>query len=351
MKKLFYILPEYTKNISSHFRYNVELLEEAAKEMKIFLFIEKGESPTVKNIQKVYVAKFSFLPLRFIERFFVFFMARLFGYRNFYSHYGYLSALIAAIFGRLYFWHCEMRGEYECSDCVSSNVLVDRPFRKILKKCYRLVTCTELMKEYYGFKFNVDKKKILVMPNWVDINKKLPAAKKEDAILFLHWLSPRKGSRVLPDIFEKIAAEAPKTKFIVAGEGPDFEWLKSEFKNKGLKVEMPGAVPNKDVLKLFAKVKLFINPSREEEFGRVLIEAMAAKVPLVASDTLGTKAIFSTKQKEYCFRYGDSEKAAKLCLEILASKKLQSELIKEGEKVVKNYSKEKTVEKFISLFN
>lgn len=351
MKKLFYILPEYTKNISSHFRYNVELLEEAAKSMRILLFIEKGEKPIVKNIQNVYLAKFRFLPLRVIERFFVFFFARLIGYRNFYSHYGYLSALIAAMFGRLYFWHCEMRGEYECQDCVSSNVLVDKPFRKILKKCYRLVTCTDLMKEYYGFKFDVNKNKILVMPNWVDINKKMPEAKKENAVLFLHWLSPRKGSRVLPDIFEKISKEAPGIKFIVVGEGPDFEWLKSEFKSKNLKVEMPGAVPNKDILKLFARVKVFINPSREEEFGRVLIEAMAAKVPLVASDTLGTKAIFSPKQKEYCFRYGDSEKAAKLCLDILGSKKTQQELVKEGEKVVKNYSKEKTVEKFISLFN
>lgn len=358
MKKLFYILPEYDKNTSTHFRYNVELLEEVAKEMKVFLFIEKGEK-FKSNIQRIYVSKFHFLPLRILERFFIFSLARLSGYRNFYSHYAYLSAMIAGFvcrisFGKLYFWHCEMRKEYEeaCTLCnLPAKLTKDWPFRAVLKLCTKLVTCSEQMKKYYTKEFDVPMKKINVMPNWVNTEKlKIKNGKSGKTVLFLHWLSPRKGSRILPEIFSEIAKKIKDVKFIVAGEGPDYKFLADEFKNKGLKVEMPGAVANKDILSYFKRADVFINPSREEEFGRVIIEAMAAGLPIVSTNTLGAEAILNKKQKEFTFNYAEPKEGAKKCVEILNSKKTYEILKKEGLERVKCFDKKPIVRSFISLF-
>lgn len=360
MKKLFYILPEFHENTSTHFRYNVELLEEIALQSNVWLFIEKGVMPRVKNIQNIYVGKFKFLPLRLIERLLVFSAARAIGYNNFYSHYAYLSALIAALicrisFGKMFFWHCEMRGEYESKDCnlcdIPAKVSIDWPFRAVIKLCNTLVTCSPLMKNYYHETFAVPLQKIKVISNWVDIKKLSNSTfTSTNTILFLHWLSPRKGSRILPEIFESVKKRMPDVKFIVAGEGPDFKFLQNEFKKRKLNVEMLGATPNTEISKLFKRACLLLNPSREEEFGRVIIEAMAAGLPVVSTKTFGAQAILTKKQFEYTFDYESPGDGAEKCLEILASKKLQASLRAEGLKRVKFFDKERVVEKFRTLF-
>ncbi len=358
MKKLFYILPEYSKNTSSHFRYNIELLEEVAKEMEVFLFIEKGEK-FKSNIQKIYIGKFKFLPFRILERFFIFSFARLSGYRNFYSHYAYLSAMIAGFicrisFGKLYFWHCEMRKEYEvaCNLCnLPAKLSKDWPFRIVLKICSRLVTCSEQMKKYYSKEFAVRSGKISVMPNWVNTEKlRIEKRKAGNTILFLHWLSERKGTRILPEIFSEISSKMKDVKFIVVGEGPDFQFLKDEFKKRELNVEMPGAVANKDISSYFNRADVFINPSREEEFGRVIIEAMAAGLPVVSTKTLGAEAILSPKQKKFSFNYDKPQEGARKCIEILNSPQIFEDVKKDGLERVKLFSKERVLKQFIALF-
>lgn len=354
MKKLFYILPEYSADTSMHFRYNVELLDALAETFEVCLFVEKGEAPVGTRIQHVKVARFSGV-LRFVERFFVFGWARLKGYRNFYSHYGYLSALIASFWGRLYFWHCEMRGNYEadCSLCnVPAKLMRDWPFRLILWRCFRLVTCTERMKKYYVDVFGVERGKIKVVGNWVDVEAlKMDACeKKTPTLLFVHWLSPRKGSRVLPELFERVKEKLGRVNFVVVGDGPDFKWLQREFKKRGLKVDMRGAVPNVKVRALYGAAHVLLHPSREEEFGRVLIEAMAAGLPVVATRTFGAESILSVKQKKFMFDYEDLEAGAKLCAELLASEKKRAALRREGFEVVKAYDKAAIVSKFARLF-
>ncbi len=356
MKKLFYILPEYEKNTSTHFGYNVELLDEIAKETDVFLFIEKGERPEYSRIQKIYVGKFRFILFRILERFFVFGAARLCGYRDFYSHYAYLSASIAGLicrlsFGRLWFWHCEMRGEYETKGCnlcgLGDKITKDWPFRFVLRACNTLMTCSKEMKKYYASAFHVPQEKIKVLPNWVDTKKLMPRKRKPgNTVLFLHWLSPRKGSRILPEIFEA----ARGAKFIVAGEGPDFSFLKDEFKRRKLKVDMVGAVANKDISDLFQKADVFVNPSREEEFGRVMIEAMAAGLPIVATKTLGAKAILSKKQSAFTFDYENPREGGNLISKILSSTKLRKELKEEGLSRVQVFDKDRIVEGFKKLF-
>lgn len=358
MKKLFYILPEYYADTSTHFKYNVELLESVAENMKVFLFIERGEK-FESNIQKIYVAKFHFLPMRILERFFIFSLARMCGYENFYSHYAYLSAMISGFvcrfsFGKLYFWHCEMRKEYEeaCNLCnLPAKITKDWPFRVVLKLCSKLVTCSEQMKKYYSKEFAVPMKKIAVMPNWVDTEKLAISDKKHGkTILFLHWLSPRKGSRILPEMFSAINEKIQDVKFIVVGEGPDFSFLMDEFKRRKLKVEMPGAIANKDILSYFKKADLFINPSREEEFGRVIIEAMAAGLPVVCTKTFGAETILTAKQKKFTFDYDKPKEGAGKCVEILSSSKIYEDLKKDGLARVKNFDKKTVLQSFTSLF-
>lgn len=358
MKKLFYILPEFEENTSNHFRYNVELLNEVSKHMKIFLFIEKGEKPSSK-IYKIYLAKFNFLPFKILERSLIFSIARICGYNNFYTHYGYLSAIIAGIIcritsGKSFYWHCEMRDKYEKKDCLLCNlpqkIKTDLAFKMVLKISHTLVTCTDLMRNYYHDKFEVHMKKIKVFSNWIDMERFEKTQQQKNIILFLHWLSPRKGTRILPEIFLSIKEKTSDAEFLIAGEGPDKDWLKDKFKEKSIDVIFLGAVPNHKIPDLMKMAKIFINPSREEEFGRVIIEAMAAGLPVLSTKTLGARSILTKKQFEFTFDYEKPTHAGVLCEKLLKSESLYKEMQDEGLERVKSFNKEKAVEAFISLF-
>ena len=71
--KICYILPEYNIDTDSHFYHHYERLEKLSDKLDIFLIAEKGKNVgnEVSHIKQIYVQRFKFLPLRFLESFFV----------------------------------------------------------------------------------------------------------------------------------------------------------------------------------------------------------------------------------------------------------------------------------------
>ena len=76
-------------------------------------------------------------------------------------------------------------------------------------------------------------------------------------------------------------------------------------RNLGERIKLLGAVPNRDILKYFIAADVFLMPSREEGFPRVLIEAMAAGLPYVASDIGGVREISPPQAQEFIVKSGD----------------------------------------------
>ena len=104
------------------------------------------------------------------------------------------------------------------------------------------------------------------------------------------------------------------------------------------------------IIRQLQKGDVFVNPSREEEFGRVMIEAIAARLPIVATKTLGAKAILSKKQSAFTFDYENPREGGNLISKILSSTKLRKELKEEGLSRVQVFDKDRIVEGFKKLF-
>jgi phosphatidylinositol alpha-mannosyltransferase len=143
---------------------------------------------------------------------------------------------------------------------------------------------------------------IRIVPNGCDVGAFAPAspdrpkdrdlADEGPRILWVARLDPQKGFAVALRAFELVLRERPAATLIVAGDGPDrsaVERLPAPVRNR---VEVHGAVAHDMLPPLFARADVFISPATgQESFGMTLVEAMAAGVPVVASDIPGYREV------------------------------------------------------------
>jgi glycosyltransferase involved in cell wall biosynthesis len=104
-------------------------------------------------------------------------------------------------------------------------------------------------------------------------------------VVFAGRLEHGKG----PDLFIEAAAlvhrTLPQAYFLLAGVGPMRDALLARVEEKGLPAVFVGK--QADLKGVLGVADVLVVPSRQEAFGRVLIEAMAAEVPIVATQVGG----------------------------------------------------------------
>ena len=133
--------------------------------------------------------------------------------------------------------------------------------------------------------FGVSPSRIQVIPNPVDLpSQRLERRPPEGHPHFLAIgrLEYQKGFDVL---LEALAQMEDKTaRLTILGEGKQEEALRRQAEELGLaeRVSFPGFV--KDLTEYFARSTAFVLSSRWEGFGCVVVEAMAAGLPVVVTD-------------------------------------------------------------------
>jgi len=370
--KLCYILPEYNENIADHFYHQYELLKELSEKLGIFLVIEKANVKKINfgNFKKVYIQKFKFLPLRFLESFLVVLRARVLGYKNFYTHYCYIGGINAGIISRLckgqsYYWHCEMIWEFK------QNLFSKIGLKLCLKLSHFLVTGSENLKKQYAKYYRLSAERVKILPNWINLKRFKPKSENlnpksytlNPKLLFVHWLSERKGAYLIVPIIKQLvlnpkslpcrqAGQILNPKFLIIGDGPLKEKIQKEVKKNKLEkfIKILGKVPHKNLIKYYVQADIFIMPSLQEGFPRVLIEAMAMGIPYVASDVGAVREISPKIAQDFIVERGDIQEFAKKINLLLSDKEVYNRFKKEELEKVKEYSLKKTVNKFIKLF-
>ena len=97
--------------------------------------------------------------------------------------------------------------------------------------------------------------------------------------------------------------QLPNTRLAVVGDGPARPWLEAHF--VGLPVTFMGYLRGEALAQAYASADIFVFPSRLETFGLVVIEAMAAGLPVVASRVGGVTDIVTEGETGYTFDSGD----------------------------------------------
>ncbi len=370
---LAYILPKYDAHSEEHFSHTVRTLEVLAQHLDLTVIVKQWSGQVhIEGARRVLLQRRRG-PLRMLELLWLLLRARFSGCKAFFTHYSYSGAIAAALVARLtgaraYYWHCGQARQYFPRtwslrrEVLSKKLGDELPLNLCLRLSHALVTGTERMAVYYANEFGVKRSRIIVVPNDIDLNyfvKRAPdlsqakmalgLAPDTPVVLFVHRLSPRKGAQYLAEITMRVRQSVPDVVFLVIGGGPYEELVKQQVTALGLNevVRGLGWVPNRELMRYYAAADVFIMPSDEEGFPRVLLEAQAVGVPFVATDVGGVLDIVTGQQAQFVVCKGDiamfSEKVAALLRDPL----LRSELSAEGLANVQPYAVERVAPLFV----
>ena len=135
-----------------------------------------------------------------------------------------------------------------------------------------------------------------VIPNGIDV-RRFAEARAADLgpgtkLLFVGRLHARKGFRVAVEAYRGLAAERRGLRLVVAGDGPERATLGRLEPDALARVTLLGTVPNADLPPIYTACDVFVAPNTGgESFGVVLVEAMAAGLPVVASSIPGFEEV------------------------------------------------------------
>ena len=138
-----------------------------------------------------------------------------------------------------------------------------------------------------------------IIPNGVDLDAFGSAEPFEELrdgtlnILFVGRFEERKGLTHLLKAYHRLRKRKVDARLLVIGSGPKEREYRRYVGLRGIRdVEFLGRVSDEDKVRYFASSDIYCAPNTgQESFGIVLLEAMAAGVPIVASDIHGFKRV------------------------------------------------------------
>jgi glycosyltransferase involved in cell wall biosynthesis len=170
-------------------------------------------------------------------------------------------------------------------------------------------------------------------------------------------ISPEKGHDVLLEALTLLPAGTPEVSVLVAGDAPDARardyecGIRSLARRLGLdsRVQFLGPLP--DPREVYTCIDVLVLPSRHEPFGRVVIEAMAMGLPVIATDAGGPSEIVVHGETGLLVKPGDPASLAEAIQSLVGNPSLRASFGRAGrERVLRLFSLEAHVESVAGLY-
>lgn len=166
-------------------------------------------------------------------------------------------------------------------------------------------------------------------------------------IFFIGRHEPRKGLEVLIDAVEHLG---PGVRLWVGGDGPDTERLRALTVGEG-RIEWLGRLSDVEKARRLRAADVFCAPSLHgESFGVVLLEAMAASTPIVASDLPGYRHVARPGIEALLVPPGDACALAGALDQALAGGASIDEMVARGDRRASHFSIERLAERYADMY-
>jgi N-acetyl-alpha-D-glucosaminyl L-malate synthase BshA len=186
---------------------------------------------------------------------------------------------------------------------------------------------------------------IRVIPNFLDcdrfkrefdagLRERLCPKEDYDAlVVHLSNFRPVKRVDAVVGVFRRIR-ERVRARLVLAGDGPDSVKVQGEIETHGLGRDVEILPPQEDVVPLLSVADLFLLPSLQESFGLAALEAMACKVPVVASRVGGLPEVITHGVTGMLHPPDDFDAMAASAIHLLTSRAAHADMAREGRRAV-----------------
>ncbi len=168
-------------------------------------------------------------------------------------------------------------------------------------------------------------------------------------ILFAGRLSRVKGADVLISALSHLKRN--DLLCLIAGDGPDRERLEEQVSSLNLRERVRFLGARRDVRSLLSQVDFLVLPSRCEGLPLIVLEAMAAGCPVVATSVDGTAEVLRNEESALLVPPNDSRAMAAAIKRFLDEPSLRHTLASRGRVDVESYSSDVIAKQLLSLYD
>jgi glycosyltransferase involved in cell wall biosynthesis len=224
----------------------------------------------------------------------------------------------------------------------------------------RHVCVSRAVRDFSATSGGLPENKLVVIPNGVDLSRfdrpgtspvdDLGVPRDRRFITCIGRLDPQKGLDWLLELVPPVLADCPRHDVLIVGEGPQRAALLRQAASRGVGPRVHFAGFRADVPRILAASDVLALPSRWEGMPNVLLEAMAAGKPVVATDVEGVTEALGPAAAQQVVRRDHAEAFAAKLRAILQNPALAAELGRANRRQAESLSVEKMVAAYERLF-
>jgi glycogen(starch) synthase len=207
-----------------------------------------------------------------------------------------------------------------------------------------VIVCSYYMRGHVADIFDIDERRITVIPNGIDPSELQPAGDlealrakfaepHEKLVLFIGRLVYEKGFQLALDALPGVVEQVENVRYLVAGSGTHEAELKAQAERLGLSGHgvFLGWIGDDVLHSLYRIADLCVVPSIYEPFGLVALEAMASGCPCIVADTGGLREVVPLGERVGLrFNGGDAEHLGVMIERLLVDEPLRERLVTEA---------------------
>lgn len=173
---------------------------------------------------------------------------------------------------------------------------------------------------------------------------------EEKLILTISVLNKRKNVDLLIESYAHIQKKL-NSRLIIVGDGPEIMKLKKYGNKVSKNIIFTGRLPRDEIIKLQLTADLFVLTSKMEGLPLVLLEAMAAKTPVISTGVGGIPELIKNDYNGYIVPF-DSEKIAQTILDFFSDNQKVINIPENAyNTILKNYEWKKIAEQVQTVYN
>lgn len=269
----------------------------------------------------------------------------------------------------------DIQKSHELNYGIRLNPIIEKKIQRTVNSMDKVISMTKNMFDCYR-DLQVPPGNIVEIPNAVNLKRfdllsnKLEARKRYNIsydttlLVTVGRCHRKKGYDLIPGIADSLRKKYSNFKWLLVGNG--LEKLRDEIKQKELSdyiilkdqigmhnvIDKNGEIkiPKDELIRLLKCSDIFVFPTRLEGFPMVLIEAMAAGLPVVTTNSPGVREVVIHNKTALLSEIDDVDSMTSNIIKLIKNNNLRKKLIRESRKELPKYDLSNIANQYLELY-